>query len=325
MNNVIQSLIASGLKLVTSLTSKKSGENKLWILIFHRVLDSPDPLRPGEVDRIAFDWQMSLLAKYFNVLSLNDAVDQLSAGELPPRAAAITFDDGYADNLSIATPILEKYDFPATVFVSTGFIDGGCMWNDTVIESIRNWPSPTMDLAHLGLGVINCQTVEEKRTAINTILNAIKHKNVCERQEIVDAMGSKVGGSPTNLMLSTDGVKELYSRGIEIGAHTVTHPILASLSESAARSEIENSKKTLENITCDQVKFFAYPNGRRGLDYTEVHVGMMQSLGFKAALSTHWGVSTKNCDRMQLARFTPWDTSEARFVLRAAKNYRKSD
>ena len=73
----------------------------------------------------------------FNVISLADGVAGLKRGCLPPRALSITFDDGYRDNHDIALPILLQLGLPATFFVATGFLDGGRMFNDTVIEAVR--------------------------------------------------------------------------------------------------------------------------------------------------------------------------------------------
>ena len=116
---------------------RTAGKQRLSILIYHRVLQSPDPLRPGEPIVDEFRQRMNLLRRYFNPLPLVEAIDRLQAGELPERAVCVTFDDGYADNESVALPILKKSGIPATVFVATGFLNGGQMWNDTVIESIR--------------------------------------------------------------------------------------------------------------------------------------------------------------------------------------------
>lgn len=294
------------------------------MLIFHRVLDEPDPLRPGEIDRAAFDTQMSLLARLFSVLPLDEAIDRMESGTLPLRAVSITFDDGYADNLHTALPILKQYGLPATVFVATGFLDGGIMWNDSIIESVRHWPEPVMDLSELGLGIVKCETEQEKIHAISNILGAIKHLNPHIRQEFVDKFQRNVANLPDDLMLTSEGVQELYASGIEIGAHTVTHPILASLSDKDAEDEIAGGKEKLEQLIGDRVRYFAYPNGRYQSDYTDKHVDILTKLEFKAALTTHWGVGTASSDRMQLPRFTPWNRRNISFLLRAAQIYQKA-
>ena len=82
---------------------------RLTVLLYHRVLPTSDPLLPAEPDAVLFDSQMALLARIFNVLPLEEALSKLRRGELPARALSITFDDGYADNLDVAVPILQRH------------------------------------------------------------------------------------------------------------------------------------------------------------------------------------------------------------------------
>lgn len=123
---------------------------RLSVLIFHRVLRQPDPLFPGEMYAQRFDAVCRWLAAWFNVLPLDQAVSRLKAGSLPARAACITFDDGYADNHEVAASILGRHGLSATFFIATGFLDGGRMWNDTVIESVRQAGAATLELGHVG-------------------------------------------------------------------------------------------------------------------------------------------------------------------------------
>src|SRR5690242_15121760 len=102
----------------------------LSILVYHRVVAEPDPLVPEQVCAREFDLQLTVLGRWFTVLSLREAAARLRSGTLPMRSACVTFDDGYADNATIALPILRRRGVPATFFLATGFIDGGRMWND---------------------------------------------------------------------------------------------------------------------------------------------------------------------------------------------------
>src|SRR6185312_13216790 len=121
------------------------------ILMFHRVLPQKDPLLASEPDAATFSALMELVTSHFNVLRLSDAMARLRARKLPPRAVCITFDDGYANNHAVALPILRARQVPATVFVASGFLDGGRMFNDTIIESLRRAPA-SLDLRDIGLG-----------------------------------------------------------------------------------------------------------------------------------------------------------------------------
>ena len=103
-----------GLRTALAMFSPAGRRAKLSTLIYHRVLPEPDPLRTGDPDAATFRWQMGLLARHFNVLPLPEAARRLQDGTLPARAACVTFDDGYADNFTIALPILREAGIPAT-------------------------------------------------------------------------------------------------------------------------------------------------------------------------------------------------------------------
>jgi peptidoglycan/xylan/chitin deacetylase (PgdA/CDA1 family) len=118
-------------------------------------------------------------------------------------------------------------------------------------------------------------------------------------------------------------VRQLHRAGMEIGGHTVNHPIVARLQKAAARAEIADGKAALEQIVGDQIRLFAYPNGKPGQDYLAEHVAMVKDLGFEAAVSTAWGAAARGGDLFQLPRFTPWDRGELGFTLRMMRNLPK--
>jgi len=289
---------------------------KLQILLYHRVLAEPDPLRPWEIDKTQFEVQIQILSRYYKVLSLSDAMTKLYQGRLPAQSVCISFDDGYEDNVSIAMPILLKYGVPATFFIATGFLNGHLMWNDKIIESIRQYNQNILDLTHLGLGYYLTKTVTQKSQAIQGILNKVKHKPAAERDSIVQEIIAKSNANFKPLMMDSKGVVSLSQAGMEIGAHTVTHPILKNLEQNTAKLEIAQSKKTLENILQKRVSYFAYPNGYPGRDYDVNHSQMLKQLGFDYGFSTWWGAADPLMDRFQLPRFTPWDKSPLKFMLR---------
>lgn len=311
-------------RTLLSLLSPGGLRSRLAILMYHRVPPRPDPLFPGECDAEIFDHQMGQLADCFRIVPLLDAVKGLRQGKLPPRAACITFDDGYADNAEVALPILQKYGIPATFFVSTSFLDGGRMWNDTVIELIRRAPGDTLDLARINLGQFEIGTIPQRRQAINSILGELKYLSLDSRRSRVDEMCALIPVIPSNnLMMTSDQIRLLHSAGMEIGGHTVNHPILARLENDAAYAEIANGKEVLEGIIQAPVRLFAYPNGKPGRDYLSDHVSMVKKIGFDAAVSTAHGAAGASSDLYQLPRFTPWDRGQVRFTLRMAQNMLK--
>jgi peptidoglycan/xylan/chitin deacetylase (PgdA/CDA1 family) len=299
----------------------------LSILIYHRVLPQSDPIFPDEVDAISFEKHVRLISSCFNVIPLHDAVNALRRRSLPARAACITFDDGYADNADVALPILRRYNVQATFFVATAFLDGGRMWNDTIIESVRQVPGNMLDLAELGYGRFEITTASQRKTAITTLIGTLKYLpqnlRAAEVERICTYLQAKL---PSDLMMTSAQVRTLHNAGMEIGGHTVSHPILSRMNSSDARREIADGKDALEGITGARVKLFAYPNGKPGQDYLAEHVTMVRSMGFTAAVSTAWGVANSDTDPHQLPRFTPWDSGQAKFILRMAQNlFRNSE
>ena len=311
-------------KQLFGLISPAGTKARLSVLIFHRVLPEPDALFPDEIDASRFDELCGWLKGWFNMLSLDDAVARIKTGTLPARAACITFDDGYADNHKVALPILQRHGLTATFFVATGFLDGGRMWNDTVIESVRLTPLSMLQLGDpLGTSFANVlvSSIEEKSAAIQAIINQLKYKPVAERAALTEEIAQLSQVRPlTDLMMTSAQVRALRHAGMQVGAHTVSHPILATLDRSAAHAEIAESKKALERLLGERVGLFAYPNGKPQVDYNSESVDIVRGLGFDAAVSTRWAVSNADTDIFQIPRFTPWDRTQFRFGARLLGN-----
>lgn len=309
------------------LMSPAGPKARLSVLIFHRVLPQPDALFPDEIHAQRFDEICGWLAAWFNVLPLDQAVARMQTGTLPARAACITFDDGYADNFHVALPILQHHGLTATFFIATGFLDGGRMWNDTLIETVRRCD----DLSALALDDLpviasearqsRASLIAAQQAAIASLINRIKYRPVAERISLTEELAKKVQVQlPNDLMMTSTEVKAMRQAGMQIGAHTVSHPILARLTDEQAREEIANSKRFLEQLLGERITVFAYPNGKPGEDYLPQSVEVVRSLGFDAAVSTQWGASRMGDDPLQIKRFTPWDRTRFRFGLRMLRN-----
>jgi peptidoglycan/xylan/chitin deacetylase (PgdA/CDA1 family) len=246
-------LVRRGLKLL----SPAGNRARLTILIFHRVLSAQDALFPSEMESARFDTVVSWLNQWFNLLPLEKAVDCLIDGALPERAASMTFDDGYADNVTNALPILNRHKVPATFFIATGYLNGGRMWNDTIIEAVRSTELRSVDARSLGAGQFPTATIAEKRSAIGELIRLVKYRSVEEREEIAAAIYEQCGVDlPNHLMMTDAGVQELHKSGMGIGAHTVDHPILRLCDEVETIRQINESREYLEALTGDDVRLF---------------------------------------------------------------------
>jgi peptidoglycan/xylan/chitin deacetylase (PgdA/CDA1 family) len=311
--NRLSSWQAAMLRSAAAAMTCRRSSRALLVLIFHRVFAQPDPLLADEPDAETFAAQMDLVGRLFNVVDLVEGVSGLRNGNLPPRAAAITFDDGYANNLEVAAPILITRGLPATVFVTTGFIGGGCMWNDLVIEAVRGAPA-ILDLRDLDLGQHALRDFTARRRTIDGLLDSIKYLDIDARFAKAEAIAQRAGlDVQAPLMMNEQQLRSLQGKGITIGAHCVRHPILCKTPDSDAREEIRQSKRVLEGITGSPVRSFAYPNGRPGRDYDARHVAMVREAGFDVAVSTAWGAATAQSDPLQVPRVAPWDRSAFRY------------
>ena len=307
------------MKPVLNFLSPGGARGKLQVFIFHRVLAKPDSLLPGEPDAKQFDWMVRLIGRNFNVLPFGRAVSLLKSGSLPKAAACITFDDGYKDNFSVALPILQRHGLSATFFIATSFLGGGRMWNDDIIEAIRLLPNETVDLKEFGLDQHDLTTPTNRVNAIGTILGKLKYQPHDQRQAMARKIARHAGvDDQSGLMMSADDVRAMRAAGMELGGHTHSHPILTSLTDDDAYSEITCGKIELETILAEPVKVFAYPNGNTQLDLSSQHIEMLRQAGFIAAATTQQAIATVQTDPFMMPRFTPWDRTPARFGIRCA-------
>lgn len=301
---------------LTRTLSPSGPRGRLSIFIFHRILPSPDPLLPDEPDAARFDRLIRFLAHAYRLMTLSEAARRLSEGSLPAGAGCITFDDGYRDNFTQAAPILRRHGVPGSFFIATGFLDGGRMWNDDIIEAIRIAPAGRLDLTEFDLGVHALDDAPSRVAAHEAILPRLKYFPSRQRREICSELARRFRlPERSTLMMTPDQVRSLHVSGMEVGGHTRSHPILARISDDEALAEMVGGREDLEAIIQAPVRTFAYPNGRPNLDYLARHVQLVRRAGFSAALSTEPTIATASSDLLQLPRFTPWGPSIARFAF----------
>ena len=312
--------------------NRLSGVAKRWkllhppltVLVYHSVLPRPDPVFPERFHAGMFARQLAILRRYYCVLPLGEALQKLERGTLPRRAVSITFDDGYADNFEVALPMLLERKMHATFFVAPGYLDGGIMFNDIVRECVSQAShfSEIDDL--LGNGVASTDVMSHQEV-FEAVIRKVKYQKPGARESAVRKLAKSLGVElPTDIMMTSAQVRSLAEAGMEIGAHTMTHPILSQVPFTEARKEVLDSKNRLEDIVESEVRLFAYPNGIPGKDYLADHVAIVEQAGFSASFTTSNGVVRSGMDKFQLPRFGPWSTDVLKYFVNQWRNSRAS-
>lgn len=263
------------------------------ILLYHRVSDSqPDP-QMLSVAPSNFENHLKILANDYRVVSLHEMADGLRRKDLTPRTVAITFDDGYGDNLTSALPLLQKYNLPATVFVTAGILDAARdFWWDA-LERIMlresNLPA-VLDLSMQGVSrAWSTATPRLRVRAYHQLMSLLKQMPSSKIEGIIGFLAQWAcvaqEKEKPQALLDVTGLKRLSDSAIiEIGAHTMTHPRLSSLSAREQHQEIAESKGVLEQKIGKPVRLFSYPFGADG-DFSETTISLVKEAGFFAAVA----------------------------------------
>jgi peptidoglycan/xylan/chitin deacetylase (PgdA/CDA1 family)/CelD/BcsL family acetyltransferase involved in cellulose biosynthesis len=291
----------------------------LRIVYYHRVNDENDPFLPSmPVDK--FEEQIRLLARHYKIVSLREAMRRLDNGGPPEPVVAITFDDGYADNCTSALPVLERYGLPATVFLTTGSLDSRePMWFEELAVALKKAPETHVDLELDVPRRLSLRTEEERLEANATVFAWLRTLSDADRQdrmrEILQRLNAPTSPELRGRMLTWNQVRDMHGRGFDFGGHTVTHPFVSKLTPERARWEIGECKRRIEQELQTPAEHFAYPNGREP-DFEPWNKVLLAEAGYRAAVSTLWGVNYPGIDRMELRRGQPW---EGRLSAFAAK------
>jgi peptidoglycan/xylan/chitin deacetylase (PgdA/CDA1 family) len=281
-------------------------DKRAGILYFHRVLESSDIFYPGDITKRELRNLIRCLNRIFDIVPLTDI--QNKAGINAKPKLAITFDDGYRDNLLYGLPVLEEFGVPATLFVATAGIETGILWQDVVLHCVKHaHKSSLLSYMYIGDGDF---TAYNRFNLGQKLISTWKYLSLPRRDSAVEGLMKICGFSKEDLprlMLSKEDISSLdKSPLISIGAHTHNHAILTTLTESQAMDEIKDSLDILSDITGNQVSLFGYPNGKFGSDYLPVHANMLKKLGVEMAFSTMDGGVDRCTSRFHVPRFLPY-------------------
>lgn len=289
--------------------ARRRHRDALAILMFHGVEDRPPSPPCWHVSGAAlFRRQLRYVRAHFNVLALEDALDRLAGGTLPPRALAITFDDGTRNLATHAMPVLRELELPAAVFLATGPIGTDrTLWPDRLWLAIAHSLAREIDLTPWGLGARPLKSNIERGAAYTVVVEKLKNlpdpQRIAALDEILCALGHHDDGDGGPFrMLSWEQARQLAADPlVTLYPHTVTHPILARCDDVKLHREITESCAAIERETGSPPTVFAYPNGRLQ-DFDERAKDVLRARGVRWALSTAPGFADRSCDPLALPR-----------------------
>jgi peptidoglycan/xylan/chitin deacetylase (PgdA/CDA1 family) len=309
-----------------------ANSRKALILHYHRFSSSA---RPSATAVSVLEEQLVYLTTRYEIVPLAVIVDCLAKGAaLPRRTAVITVDDGYHDFYDLAFPVLHRFKVPATVFVVAEFVDrNGWLWTDKIRHILRRAaaPSVALELAselrgelsairRLGSGSAGQANALDARVArfeegragdekaiahaadnINAVLKTLPQ---AQREAVIDDLASNLGvilpeHPPADYSaLSWEELREMAASGIDIGSHSMTHPILTLESNGHLRYELRESKSKIERLTGRAAPLFCYPNG----DYDERTMRETERAGYIGAVTCRPGLNSAAENPFELRR-----------------------
>lgn len=262
------------------------------ILMYHRF--SPEP-RKGFVCAATFEAQVRHAAQHYRPVALGTLAGWLRAGETPPPdTVVITVDDGYGDFHDVAWPILRAHGVPATLFVTTGFVDGELwLWPDQVRELLDRAPAPPDRLECCGLSLdARARALRGAGPAWDHLIDLLLTLPDAEKHERIRALALELrvtlpDAPPAAYAPCTwDQLRTMQDQGLEVGGHTHTHPTLPRVPSAALPGEIDRCRERLDAELGDRPRTFCYPNGQPE-DYSEEVARAVERAGFACAVVAH--------------------------------------
>lgn len=317
------------------------------ILMYHRIAEPElDPWGLSVSPR-HFDEHLQVIKKYFRPLSMQQLLGHLQRGQVPNRSIVLTFDDGYADNLQNARPLLERYDVPATIYLVTEALteQRNFWWDELGWALLQPETLPeSLELNLNGsqyswqLGAARHYAIADRKNDrqirpwealpgtrlafFYDIWQHLRELSKSERLEAIDRirMWARMPERDRHAerILSKEEVYRLGDDSlIELGAHTVTHPSLTTIATAQQIEEIAGSKKQLEDILKHPVTSFSYPHG----EYSAETIELVRSAGFQSATAIHFKCVFSGEDPFELPRFQVDDWSGVKFLHQLVKWY----
>lgn len=264
---------------------------KIKVFLFHRVSPQRDSLwDPISPER--FDSMIKYISKKHHIVSLEDHIlGKNESKTIQKQLASVVFDDGYKDFLNYALPVLKKYNCPASMYVVTNCVTNQTPpWTYTLDYHFLNSKKLTIQLdPDLLPGDLRIKTFNDRASklkfakAFKPYLKKIKNsQRLLLLEQILSSMDDVT--VPSNLIMNWDELREIKNEGIEIGSHSVTHPLLAELeSKSELINEIKNSGTAIEKNLGHFPRTLSYPIG----SYNELVKQTAKECGYQLGLAVN--------------------------------------
>jgi len=269
--------------------------NGLLVFNYHRVGDGSTSLFDRAIysaSQEEFDRQVSFLKKGFDIVRVDDLDDVMRHRQ---RAVMITFDDGYRDNYEFAFPILKQHSAPATFFLTSGFLDAGTIaWWDEIAWMVRSATAKWLYPSRLVPELIPLSSSMEREEAICRLLSIYKTLSTDQSETFLNALAHHTGSGRASQDLARDQwmswemIREMDQSGMDIGGHTISHPVLSQSSTEEQREEIFGSKSRIESMLGHPITAFSYPVGQPD-SFTEQTQQLLHEAGYRWAFSFSGG------------------------------------
>lgn len=279
---------------------------RLLVLCWHNVLPTwafPESA-PGEALR-GFRRQLRLLRRVGNVVPLRQALENLSEGRpQPPRAVALTFDDGYLDNAVAAAPLLRAHGLPATFFLVTGFLSGTSRaWWEDLGWGVSNARVPTVTWHDKRFEL---STPEARQAAVGALSDSLKGLTQEQRTYAVEELLGRLeprGHRPTvpEQFMDWSAARGLLAGGHDVGSHTCTHAVLGRETAQVQDQELRASRRLLQHRLGCGIDVLALPNGREQ-DYDGQTLRLMAQAGYRYGVTTRAGLVTPAQSALEVRR-----------------------
>lgn len=285
-------------------------DGRFVILLYHGVTEAQhqgiENCSRKHLPAQEFTSQIEYLARHYTILPVSTLLEARRMGATPPRAVAITFDDGFQNNYTVAFPILQRYGVPATFYLSTGFIGTGrVFWVDKVEYLLNETSLEWLRLETIGK-TYPLRSLKERSFALSEIKTQLKITPGVVGETLAEL--ERVSMAPPRYdytdyrTLTWDQVREMRRSGLcEFGAHTVDHAILSHLSREEKIHQIQYSKHRLETELREPIHLFSYTEGLAH-HYDDETIELLQAAGFSSSPTAIFGVNTEKTSEYHLRR-----------------------